>query len=109
MRRLIVGLCALLLAVMLPCVFGPTDAYAYGEDGMAEVQDSSTGGGGGAGSASYGDPDGPQANPKGGTPWRIQRGSTWRGAAVYGRANVGTRFGSLRDLIMGLRYYYLRF
>jgi hypothetical protein len=113
MRRLIVvGLCALILAVMLPCVpglhvLGPADAFAYGEDGMAVEQDSG-GGSGGPGGVSVGDPDGPQASPKG-TSWRYQRGGTWRGANVYGRANVSAKIWSLRDLIMGLRLYYLRF
>jgi hypothetical protein len=115
MRRLMhVGLWALLLALVAfnaPGLHGLGSTAALAADdpnGSSYDQDSGTGGGGGAG-ASYGDPDGPQAGSKSrSNPWRINGGS-WRGAGVYGQARVTVGSWSVRGLILGLRYYYLRF
>jgi hypothetical protein len=115
MRRFMpVGLWVLLLVmVAVACpglrVLGTPTAYAWDDpNGNSYDQDSGTGGGGGAG-VSYGDPDGPQASPKSrGGSWQ-PTGTRWRGAAVYGRVKVGGGSWTVRDLIMGLRYYYLRF
>lgn len=120
MRRLMpVGLWALFLALVVIAapggrLLGPTSAYAYGEEGSGELydQDGGTGGGGGAG-ASYGDPDGPTGKASRGTPWRIWGGGSggWRGAAVYGQGQVGFvgRVWTIRNLIVALRTYYLRY
>ena len=120
MRRLMpVGLWALLLAFGILAVpghhvLGPTTAYAFGDggDGGSYDQDSGTGGGGGAGT-SYGDPDDPQARQKTrGNPWRVWGGGGgWRGAAVYGQGQVGSvgRVWTVRNLIVALRIYYLRY
>ena len=121
MRRLMpVGLWALLLGLVVLAapgrhVLGPTNAYAFGDEsgGVSYDQDSGTGGGGGAG-ASYGDPDGPQAGKSSrGTPWRMWGGGGggFGGAGVYGQGQVGVvgRVWTVRNLIVALRTYYLRF
>ena len=115
MRRLMpVGLWALLLGWMVLAapgrhVLGPTTAYAFDDTGSSYEQDSGNGGGGGAG-ASYGDPDGPQASPKSRTnPWYSWGGGGWHGAAVYGQVGVVSHHWTIRDLIVALRSYYLRF
>jgi hypothetical protein len=122
MRRLMpVGMWAFFLALVLVAapgvrLLGPANAYAYGNEngGICYDQEGGTGGGGGAGAGtSYGDPDG----PKGGsasrnTPWGLWGGGAgFRGAGLYGQAQVGYvgRFWTIRDLIVALRIYYLRY
>ena len=121
MRRLMpVGLWALVLAFVVLSVpghhvLGARDAYAFDDpNGGSYDQDSGTGGGGGSTGASYtGDPDGPQAGSKSRTtPWYAWGGgTTWRGATVYGQNQVGSigRVWTVRNLIVALRIYYLRF
>jgi len=114
MRRLMpVGLWALLLGLVVigapgRHVLGPADAYAFDNPSDPSYdQDSGNGGGGGGAGASYGDPDGPQAGQKSrNTPW-----SSWRGANVYGQGQVGIvgRVWTVRNLIVALRIYYLRY
>jgi hypothetical protein len=119
MRRLMpVGLWALLLAlvvVVAPGVhlLGPTNAYASDDPaGGFYDQDSGTGGGGAGTGTSYGDPDGPQAGKQSrGLPWSATGLGGWRGAGVYRQAPTGFvgPVWTLRNVILALRIYYLRF
>jgi len=120
MRRLMpVGLWALVLALVVIAapgirLLGATNAYAYGDDAAGGYydQDSGTGGGGAGSGTSYGDPDGPQAGKQSrGNPWRASGLGGWRGAGVYGQAQVGSvgRVWTVRSWILALRIYYLRF
>lgn len=121
MRRLMpVGLWTLLLALVVVAapgvhLLGPANAFAFGdESGTSYDQDSGNGGGGGAGaSTGYGDPDGPKnGGSSRGNPWRVWGGGTgFRGAGVYGQAQVGFvgRIWTIQNLIVALRIYYLRY
>ena len=117
MRRLMpVGLWALLLALVVVAapgihVLGPTNAYAYGEE-SGTSPDMDSGGGAGSSTTSYGDPDGPMAGKVSrGTPWSAMGLGGWGCAGVYGQAQVGVvgRVWTVRNLLLALRIYYLRF
>lgn len=122
MRRLMpVGMWAFFLALVLATapgvrLLGPSAAYAYGGDdsgGYSYDQDGGAGGGGAGASTSYGDPDGPKGGTASrGTPWSIWgTGGGFRGAGVYGQAQVGVvgPVWTIRNLIVALRIYYLRY
>jgi hypothetical protein len=121
MRRLMpVGVWALLLALVVVAapgdrLLGATNAYAYGDDpaGGFSDQDSGSGGGAGGSGTSYGDPDGPMAGKlsRGGYSWRSSGLGGWRGAGIYGQTQVGFvgRVWTVRNLMLSLRIYYLRF
>jgi len=96
-------------------LLGPANAYAFDDPaGGFYDQDGSNGGGGAGTGTSYGDPDGPKAGSSSrNNPWRTSwgGGAGFRGAGVYGQAQVGFvgRVWTMRDLIVALRIYYLRY